>query len=145
MADLRNTRLSSYLRTRLLNAQGLVDFNGALIDVMSGAQPATPETAIGAQVLLVTMTMNAVGFPVGGAAAGVATANAITAGVAVATGVAAWIRIWNAARTQVLLDAEVGASTDANTDNLELPSTAISSGVSVGTSSMTLTLPMQGL
>lgn len=143
MADLRNTRLSVYLRTRLLNAIGLADFDGAKIDVMSGGQPATPETAITSQVTLATMTMGTPAF--GAAVAGVATANAITGAAAAATGTATWLRIWNAARTQVLLDAEVGASTDANTDNLELPTVSINSGVTVGASSMTLTLPMQGL
>ena len=145
MADLRNTRFSVYFRNRLLNAIGLADFDGGLIDIMSLAQPATPETAITTQVLLATLTLGTPAFPVGGAAGGVATANAITNGVAGNNGTATWARIWKAGRTQVLMDVSVGASGDANTDNFELPTTTIVAGVSQGASSFTITLPMQGL
>jgi len=145
MADLRNARFSVFFRNSLLNAGGLEDFDGAKVDVMSGAQPATPETAIGAQVTLVTLTLNAEAFPDGAAVGGVATANEITSGVAGNTGTAAWARIWNSARTQVLMDISVGSSADADVQNFELPTTSIVSGITYGANAFTLTLPMQGL
>lgn len=145
MADLRNTRLSIYLRNRLLNGFGLADFNGATIKFYTTAQPATPETALGAQTLLVTDTMANPAFPAAAAAGGVATANAIVSGVAAATGTPTWARITDSGGTNVLCDCEVGASSDANTDNIELPAVSITAGVTVGLSSFTITLPMQGL
>lgn len=144
MADLRNTRLSIFFRNRLLDAIGLEDFDGALIRCYSGAQPATPETAIGAQVLLVTMTMNAEGFPDNAAAGGAASANPITAGLVVANGNAAWFRVLNAAGTQVLCDGSIGPSGDGNQYNLTLPTIALVIGVSIGAQSMSITIPMQG-
>lgn len=146
MADLRNTRFSIYLRNQLLDALGLAAFNSCKILIYSGVQPVTPETAIGAQVLLDTITGNAVCFPAPPAAAnGVATANATTAGVAVAAGTAAWFRVTNSAGTQVLCDGSVGPSGGPDTYNLALSSVAVTVGLSLNASSFTLTLPMQGL
>jgi hypothetical protein len=144
MADLRNTRLSVYLRNRLLDGHGLADFDGALIRVYSAAQPATPETAIGAQVKIVTLTMNATGFPAASAAAGVATANPITSGNTIAAGTVTWFRIVDSTGTNVLVDGSVGPSGDGNIYNLTLAAVALLVGVSIGASSLTLTLPMQG-
>ena len=145
MADNRNTRLSVYLRNRLLDGHGLDDFDGALIRVYSAAQPATPETAIGAQVKLVTMTMNANGFPDNAAAAGVTTANPVTSSMVIANGTTTWFRIVNAADTQVLADGSVGPAGDGNTWNLTIASVTLVISQSIGASAMTLTHPLQGL
>lgn len=107
--------------------------NSGKIKIYDGAQPATGDTAIGAQVLLVTLTLNATAF--GAAAAGVLTANAITSGTAAATGTATWARITKSDDTAVF-DGSVGTA-DAN---IILNSVAISSGASVSCSSLTITL-----
>lgn len=144
MADLRNTRLSVYFRNRLLDGNGLEDFDSGIIRVYTTAQPATPETAIGAQVLLVTLTLNVEAFPDNAAALGAAIANAITAGLGVAAGNAAWFRVLTAGGAQVLCDGSVGPTGDGNQYNLTLPTVAVVVGLSIGATSFTLTLPMQG-
>jgi len=144
MADLRNARLSVYFRNRLLDGNGLEDFDGGVIRIYTAAQPATPETAIAGQTLLVSPTLNAEAFPDNAAAAGAAIANAITAALAVANGNAAWFRILNAALTQVLCDGSVGPAGDGNLYNLTLPTIAIVAGVSIGAQSMSISIPMQG-
>lgn len=145
MADLRNTRLSIYLRNQLLNNLGLESFDGGLIRIYTTAQPATPETAIAAQTLLVTPTMAVEAFTDGAAAGGIATAQPTVAGVGVAVGTAAWFRVLDSTGTNVLCDGSVGPSGDGNVYNLTLPSVAITVGMSINTSSFTVTLPMQGL
>src|SRR4051794_36032414 len=73
--------------TALINAGG-----AGTIKVYSGTIPTNPQTAIGAQVLLGTLTFSATSFAAG--VAGVATANAITQDAAAdATNTAAWARI----------------------------------------------------
>lgn len=69
------------------------------------AQPTSPDTAIGAQVLLATLTYSATSF--GASAVGVATANAVTSGIAVANGTATWGRSKSGGGTAVV-DLSVG-------------------------------------
>lgn len=150
MADLRNTRLSSYFRTRLLNGFGMADWDGALIRIYSdngGAapQPATPETAVGSAVLLVTPSFGTPAFAAASAVAGVISTTNITQATIGVSGIAKWGRILIASAAQVLMDFEIGAVGDANTDNLELPTTTLTQGVDLDLSSFTFTLPMQGL
>jgi len=107
--------------------------NSGLIRIYDGTQPATGDTAITTQNLLVTLTLNATAFPA--AVAGVLTANAITSGTAGASGTATWARILTSGATAVF-DGSV-ATTDAN---IVLNSVAISSGASVACTSLTITL-----
>ena len=107
--------------------------NSGLIRIYDGTQPATGDTAITTQNLLVTLTLNATAFPA--AVAGVLTANAITSGTAGASGTATWARVLTSAATAVF-DGSV-ATTDAN---IVLNSVAISSGASVACTSLTITL-----
>ena len=107
--------------------------NSGLIRIYDGTQPATGDTAITTQNLLVTLTLNATAFPA--AVAGVLTANAITSGTAGASGTATWARVLTSAATAVF-DGSV-ATTDAN---IVLNSVAISSGASVACTSFTITL-----
>ena len=109
--------------------------NSGLIKIYDGTQPATGDTAITTQNLLVTLTLNATAFPA--SVAGVLTANAITSGVAGATGTAAWARITKSDGTAVF-DGSVDVS--GNTPNIVLPSTSITSGITVTCSSLTITL-----
>lgn len=82
--------------------------NSGLIKVYDGAQPATADTALGAQVLGVTLTFGATAFPA--ASAGLLTANAITAGVAVAAITPTWARIFKSDGVTVVMDVSAGAS-----------------------------------
>ena len=72
--------------------------NSGLIKVYDGTQPATADTAIGAQVLGVTLTMNATAF---GAPSG---------GVAVASITPTWFRLFKSDGTTVVMDGSVGSS-----------------------------------
>jgi len=89
-----------------------VDFsarlNGGLIRIYDGTQPATADTALGTQVLGVTLTFNATAF--GAPVSGLLTANAITAGTAVASITPTWARCLNAAGTVVIMDISAGTS-----------------------------------
>jgi hypothetical protein len=107
--------------------------NSGLVRIYDGAQPATGDTAITTQNLLVTLTLNSTAFPA--AVAGVLTANAITSGTAGASGDAAWARILTSGATAVF-DGSVGTS-DAN---IVLSSVTIASGANVSCSSLTITL-----
>lgn len=106
--------------------------NAGLLRIYDGAQPASPNTAVGAQVKLAELTC---GSPfAAAAAAGVLTANAITGANALATGTAAWFRLTTSAGTAVI-DGTVGTSgTDAIIDN-----TSINSGQPVSCTSLTRT------
>lgn len=82
--------------------------NSGLIKVYDGAQPATADTAVGAQVLGVTLTFGATAF--GAPANGVLTANAITSGVAAAAITPTWARIFASNGTTVIMDVSAGAT-----------------------------------
>jgi hypothetical protein len=105
------------------------------IRVYDGSQPATADTAIGAQVLLAELRFGADAF--GAAVAGVITANAITADAAAnATGTATWGRVLASNGTTVWFDGSAGTA-DAN---IILNTTAIVTGAEVSCSSLTFTV-----
>lgn len=107
--------------------------NGGTLKIYDGTQPATADTAITTQNLLATLTLGNPAF--GSAAAGVATANAITGDTSAdATGTASWFRVLTSAAATVFDGSAGTASAD-----LILNSTAIQSGASVTISSLTLT------
>lgn len=109
--------------------------NGDLFGIFDGAQPTDADTALGAQVLLAELTMNATAFAA--ASAGSKAANAITQdSSANATGTASWASLYATARTTVgTMDMSVGTSAA----NLNLNSVAIASGAAVSCSSLTIT------
>ena len=82
--------------------------NSGLIKLYDGTQPATADTALGAQVLGVTLTFGATAFPA--ANSGLLTANAITAGTAGAAITPTWARILKSDGTTVVMDVSAGAS-----------------------------------
>lgn len=101
--------------------------------IYDGSQPATADTAIGAQVKLAELTFSDPAF--GAASNGVATANAITAdSSADATGTAAWFRVVDSNGTTVF-DGTVGTSGA----DLNLNTTSIVAGAEVAVSSLTYT------
>lgn len=109
--------------------------NNGFIDIYDGAQPATGDTAIGAQVKLARLTFGATAF--GASAAGVITANAIASGTALATGTAAWARCLKSDGTPVM-DVSVGVAADVT--NITLNSKSIVINASVSVSSFTHTI-----
>lgn len=120
---LKNARLD--LITSQVGAAGL-------LRIYDGAQPASPNTAVGAQVKLLEFTC---GSPFAAASsAGVLTANAITANVGLANSTAAWFRLCTAGGTAVV-DGTVGTG---GTD-LIIASTTITVGQNVSVSSLTIT------
>lgn len=82
--------------------------NSGFIDIYDGTQPATADTALGVQVLGVTLTLNATAF--GAPSSGLLTANAITSGVAVATITPTWARIYKSDHVTVIMDVSAGAA-----------------------------------
>ena len=131
-----NLTASNAARSAALNAMtALLNVGGVgTVNIYSGAQPATPDVAIGAQVLLATLTFSATAFAA--AVNGVATANAITSGTAVGTNTAAWARLLSGGGTAVF-DCTVGVSGC----DINVPTIAISTGENVSVSSFTLTHP----
>lgn len=113
----------------------LANANSGLLRIYDGTQPTDADTAIGAQVLLAELTMNATAFA--GASSGSAAANAITSdSSANAAGTATWFRLLKSDGTTVIMDGSVGTSGA----NLNLNSVAISSGAAVAVSSFTVTM-----
>ena len=111
--------------------------NAGKLRIYSGAQPASADTAIGAQVLLAELTFNG---PAAGAtpASGVITFNAISSNTAVATNTAAWFRALKSDGTTGVFDGTVDVA--ANSPNLSLSTTAIVSGATVSVTSFTHTI-----
>jgi len=110
--------------------------NSGYLRIYTGSQPATADTAIGAQVLLAELRFNATAA--GATVAGVITFNAITSATAAATGTAAWFRALKSDGTSAIFDGT--ADVTANTPNLVLNSVAISSGATVSVTSFTHTI-----
>lgn len=79
---------------------------GGKINLYTGTQPATADTALAGNTLLAAPVLGTPAFPA--AAAGVLTANAITAANAVATGKATFARTTKADGTTVVMDSSVG-------------------------------------
>lgn len=129
--------ITKTVANRMLDTGIRLKANSAALRIYSGTVPADADTALGAQVVLATLTMNATAFPA--ASGGVLTANAITAdSSADASGTASFFRLFGSdSNNQVLLQGTVGTS---GTDMI-LNSVAISSGANVSISSFTITLP----
>lgn len=109
--------------------------NSGYIRIYDGSQPATADTAVGAQVLLAELRFGADAF--GAASGGTITANAITDdSSANATGTAAWARILASNGTTVWFDGSVGTATA----NVILNTVSIVSGAVVSCSALTFTV-----
>jgi hypothetical protein len=127
------------LNTQLANAtvNGQADdlaarLNNGYLRIYDGTQPATADTAIGAQVLLAELRFNATAAPA--ASGGLLTFNAITSdSSANASGTASWFRALKSDGTTVVLDGSVGTSGT----NLVMATTTITSGQTVSCSSFT--------
>lgn len=79
---------------------------GGKVNIYSGTQPATADTALAGNTLLAAPTLGTPAFPA--AVAGVLTANAITAATAVATGKATFARGFKSDGTTAVVDISIG-------------------------------------
>jgi len=103
--------------------------------IYDGTQPANANTAVSTQVLLAELRFNATAAAA--AAAGTLTMNAITQdSSANNTGTATWFRALKSDGSTVVFDGSVGTSGC----DINLGSTSITSGSSVGVTSMTFTV-----
>ena len=103
--------------------------------IYDGTQPANANTAVSSQVLLAELRFNATAAAA--AAAGTLTMNAITQdSSANNTGTATWFRALKSDGSTVVFDGSVGTSSC----DINLGSTSITSGSSVGVTSMTFTV-----
>ena len=113
-----------------------IDTGGAgTIKIYTGTIPTDADTAIGAQVLLATLTFSATAF--GAASNGVATAAAITSDTSAdATGTAAWARIASGAGT-TQMDVTVGTSGE----DINFNTVSFVTGATVAITALTYTQP----
>ena len=109
--------------------------NSSTVNIYSGAQPATPETAITSQVLLATITLPASSAFT--SSNGVMTAGAISNATIGTSGTAAWFRWVKSDGTTVIADGSVGTSGA----DMNLNSVALSAGATLATTSFTFTIP----
>lgn len=133
-----NTIISVAARNAMCDA--LVDLldagaGAATVKLYTGTQPAGPGTAVGAQVLLGTLTCSDPAF--GSSASGTATASAITSDTtADATGTATWFRAADSNGLAVI-DGSVGTATA----DMILDSVSIVAGGTIAVTSWTITMP----
>ena len=128
-------RLSTALRNAALDAAFGSAQNSGKLRIYDGSQPAGPGTAVTSQVLLAELTLNATAWAA--ASGGSKAANAITGAAAVASGTATWFRIVDSSGATAYADGSVGTATS----DLTLPTTTITSGVTVNVTSLTVTVP----
>lgn len=108
--------------------------NSGFLRIYSGSVPTNADTALGAQVLLAELTLNATSFPA--ASGGVLTANAITGDTSAdASGTASFFRIYRSNGTSVWCQGTVGTSGEA----LNLSTTTITATIAVNVTSLTVT------
>lgn len=125
-------RLSAARRNAALDA-ALDALNGGNVLVLDGTQATDADTAIGAQVTLVTIPMNATAFAA--ASAGSKAANAFTSATIAATGTTTWYRMRTSGNTSVW-DGSCGTASA----NLVWNSTALQSGATAQINSFTATM-----
>lgn len=126
-------RLSAASRNLALNA-ALDVLNGGNVLILDGTQATDADTAIGAQVTLAQVGMNATAFAA--ASAGSKAANAFTAdSSADATGTASWWRMRTSGSTAVW-DGSAGTSGA----NINFNTTSVVSGASVNITGFTATM-----
>jgi hypothetical protein len=129
--------ISNAARSAAANAAvDLVDAGaaGGKIRLYTGTQPAGPDTAVGAQVLLAELTMDATAA-FGAASNGVKTLDAtpVLSTTGLAAGTAAWFRMLDSNNVAVI-DGAIGTDMTLNT-------TTISVGVTVEVTAGTMTMP----
>lgn len=130
-------RITPAVANSMLDAGIGTTADSGFLRIYDGTQAATASTAVGSQVLLAELTMNADAFP--SASSNTLTANSITQdSSANATGTASWFRLVASNGTTVLLDGSVGTSGA----DLNLNSVSITAGGTVSCTSFTISQPL---
>jgi hypothetical protein len=132
-----NTQISTAARNAMLDALTALLNGGGFLDMYDGSQPAGPGTAVTSQVKLAHLPLSSTAFAA--ASGGSATANAITSAAAIATGTAAWFRATNSGGTAII-DGTLGTSGA----NININSTSLVSGATVGVTGWVITEPAAG-
>jgi hypothetical protein len=130
-----NIHLKTTLRNTMLDTINAAIGAGGFLRFYDGAQPATADTALGAQVKLAELALTA--SPFAAAGGGTIVANTITDDTSAdATGTATWATFVKADGTRIF-DVSVGtAGADIN-----LNSVAIQAGAKVSVTSYSLSIP----
>lgn len=134
------------IATAILAANAVVDRldTGGTIEVYDGAQPATADTAITTQNLLVEFDIPAPGFGPAADVVGQTYVEAVGAAIAsadpVAAGTATWARVKNT-DGDVVFDGNVGNA--ASTAYARMSSTTVTLGVGISVLSHTYRQPKQ--
>lgn len=133
-----NLKYAVLLERAQLDAVTVQCGSSALIDIMSGTQATNPDTAVSGQLVLATLTCNAIFAPSASGTPGVLTLNSITSGTGTAAAgagtSAAWYRLKTAAGVPKI-DGTVGISgADMNLNN-----TSIATNQAVSITSFTIT------
>lgn len=129
----KNTQIANATVNAQADAMATLLNNGYL-RIYDGTQPATADTAVGAQVLLAELRFNATAAPA--ASGGLLTFNAFTAdSSANASGTASWFRALKSDGTTVVFDGNVGIT--GSTSCMEMATTTIAAGVQVSVTSFT--------
>lgn len=129
-----NTHATTAAWDLALNAM-LDVLNNGFVEIYDGSQPATPNTAVSTQTKLAKLTLGSTAF--GASSGGTKTANAIGSVTALASSTATWFRAFKSDDTTAVIDGSVGTSSC----DMNINSTAISSGASVSCSSWTVSMP----
>ena len=116
--------------------------NSGKLRIYDGSQPTDANTAVGAQVKLAELTLNATAFAASAASGSAgskvvtANANAITGDLSAdATGTAAWFRVLKSDGITILFDGSVGTTGC----DLNLATTSIVAGEEVDVTSFSIT------
>ena len=131
-----NTHLSIASWNLALNAALESVLDGGFLEIYSGTQPATPDTALSGNTLLATLTLGTPAF--GAASGGTATANAIGSASAAATATATFGRFFKSNGSTAVLDCSVGISSA----DINLNATAIVTGATVSVTAYSLSMPV---
>lgn len=127
-----NPKLSNLAVNAEIDALTALLDGGGTLEIRSGTQPATADTAPPDGQLLATLTFGTPAF--GAGVNGVATANAIGSALGVATGTATWYRAKTAGSATVT-DGSIATSNA----NLIFNAVSVVVGVNVSVDSMVLT------
>lgn len=132
---------NAHAQTLLTSTKTAIDAGtAAVIEIYDGTAPTDADTAIGAQVKLATLTMNATAFGAvsDNAPGAIMTAAAITAdSSADATGTAAWFRLSTQAGGTVIFQGTVGTSGA----NINFNTVSFTSGSQIEITALTATQP----
>jgi len=130
-----NFHVKLTLRNTMLDTVNAAIGASGFLRIYDGGQPATVDTALGAQVKLAELALSATAFAA--AAAGTIAANAISDDLSAdATGTATWATLVTAAGVRVL-DLSVGTSGA----DINLNSVAIQAGAKVSITAYSVSIP----